>query len=614
MIARIKPIMHVRYTRGRQLCYKDHIVNLPQDITEVAERLPRLPQDLDVIIIRRQDDNLDRHVDYLCRRQVVHDALVYKIANDPNYADLERPDEQALLSLPLHGSVADMIPVIIERVPSATSDAARPAPVGPMDAANPFPEENNNDDGNEIFVGVLNIGSSRTTEAQQVRQGVQEILQHPLRHGPHGQNVLNVPPADAQNPVNENTPGYMSMAFPTLFPDGKADFNQPRLYDVHLSDYFKHLLLYKDGRFARHRRFPWFMFNTLQRHRTFSQSRIFVKQNHDASRLTVPDIQRLLNDGDHSLALNMMRYGAGLRGTRAYWLARRRELLDMIRIRGSPHLFFTLSAADLQWADLHRHMPMEVPEADDPTGKRQRRAALNNNPHIAAAYLHQRAQIFMTTVVHPLLGVVDFWSRYEWQERGSGHIHGFLWLKDAPNPDDIDWKVLNNHDHIIPDDQEDRIRRFVSFWEQIITAINPFPRVDENAPLMGQHPCALRNDTLRDTKEELAELLNWVERHKICKPGYCQVKRKVPGHDEPQTFCRFDFPMTPSANANIGLDSKNRVRFEPKRNDPLLNSFNIPMILGWRANIDLKPVLSKDAAIKSVHSPVSNWLKCPRLL
>jgi hypothetical protein len=77
LIARIKPVMHVRYTTGRQLSYKDHIINLPQDIADVAQRLPRIPQDLEIVIIRRQDDDLDRHLDYLCRRQVVHDALLY---------------------------------------------------------------------------------------------------------------------------------------------------------------------------------------------------------------------------------------------------------------------------------------------------------------------------------------------------------------------------------------------------------------------------------------------------------------------------------------------------------------------------------------------------------
>lgn len=81
-------------------------------------------------------------------------------------------------------------------------------------------------------------------------------------------------------------------------------------------------------------------------------------------------------------------------------------------------------------------------------------------------------------------------------------------------------------------------------------------------------------------------------------PVYCQVKRKVPGYEEKQTFCRFDYPMETCNTAGIGLDSQNHIHFEPKRNDRLLNTFNVLMILAWQANIDVKPVLSKDAAIK----------------
>ena len=77
---------------------------------------------------------------------------------------------------------------------------------------------------------------------------------------------------------------------------------------------------------------------------------------------------------------------------------------------------------------------------------------MNNNPHIAAAYLHERVQIFMSHVIHLLLGAIDFWCRYEWQEHGSGHVHGFLWLKDAPNPDDIDWSTLTDYEKTIIED------------------------------------------------------------------------------------------------------------------------------------------------------------------
>jgi hypothetical protein len=55
--------------------------------------------------------------------------------------------------------------------------------------------------------------------------------------------------------------------------------------------------------------------------------------------------------------------------------------------------------------------------------------------------------------------------------------------------------------------------------------------------------------------------------------------------------------MTLREEAGVAFDSKRRLRFEPRRNDRLINPNNTAMLLGWRANIDLKPVLSKYAAI-----------------
>jgi len=67
LIARVKSYMQVRWTKGRQLCYKDHIVKFRQDITEIAMRLPRLPEETDIVIIRKEDVDLSRHVDFTVR-------------------------------------------------------------------------------------------------------------------------------------------------------------------------------------------------------------------------------------------------------------------------------------------------------------------------------------------------------------------------------------------------------------------------------------------------------------------------------------------------------------------------------------------------------------------
>jgi hypothetical protein len=65
--------------------------------------------------------------------------------------------------------------------------------------------------------------------------------------------------------------------------------------------------------------------------------------------MTAEELKVLLEEGDHSIARKMTRYGAKLHGTRAYWHARCNELIDMIRVKGAPH-FFTVSMADLQMA------------------------------------------------------------------------------------------------------------------------------------------------------------------------------------------------------------------------------------------------------------------------
>jgi len=53
-----------------------------------------------------------------------------------------------------------------------------------------------------------------------------------------------------------------------------------------------------------------------------------------------------------------MWFGSSLRGTRAYWTKCQYELMDMITQLGCPYLFFTLSAADTKWPELHNLMPI----------------------------------------------------------------------------------------------------------------------------------------------------------------------------------------------------------------------------------------------------------------
>ena len=69
---------------------------------------------------------------------------------------------------------------------------------------------------------------------------------------------LTVP--SGSTPVNEfTTEGYISCAFPTLFPTGATDFVAAQFT---VGNHFKHLMMYKDGQFARYPLFCYFTLNT----------------------------------------------------------------------------------------------------------------------------------------------------------------------------------------------------------------------------------------------------------------------------------------------------------------------------------------------------------------
>ena len=57
LISAVMPIMSVYRLPQGQHGYRGHVVNLPQDIASLAHCLPRLPSELDVIIVRKEGAN-----------------------------------------------------------------------------------------------------------------------------------------------------------------------------------------------------------------------------------------------------------------------------------------------------------------------------------------------------------------------------------------------------------------------------------------------------------------------------------------------------------------------------------------------------------------------------
>jgi hypothetical protein len=146
-------------------------------------------------------------------------------------------------------------------------------------------------------------------------------------------------------------------------------------------------------------------------------------------------------------------------------------------------------------------------------------------------------------------------------------------------------------------DNDESVQQFVRFWDKLVSTWNPKP-THPPAPV---HPSSRQFTTLSDNQQELVELINRVQRHAKCS-SYCLRRDKI----TKKGVCRFRFPQDlRDLTELVQKEGESLPEFLTKRNDPLLNSYNPTWILGWRANMDFRPVLSPHAAISYISKYVS---------
>ncbi|XP_057835128.1 uncharacterized protein LOC131045552 [Cryptomeria japonica] len=531
LIARVAPVLQVRHGKGGQYKYSGHTISFPQDISEIAKLLPRRLKDLEVLIVHRNFDAVN---------------LLPNSTTDIS---------NMLRSLEEHTDVTGIPP---------TEDL--------LDNCNEYD---------------ANISSSFIPKLPTPPREL-DTVKRTLQLDANTNNNMPWPEINL-SPINEyNTIGLLSMAFPTLFPSGVALPLQPCIKHVHLHEYALHLLRYVDQRFGQHVRFRYYIYNLIMRHRSQQSAAIFIRTNLGESIPTTIEALhgRLQNTPDDQLPNQLLRFGATLRGTRAYWRKSRKELTAMIFQLGPPTLFFTLSSADTKWPDLHRLFS----ENDGQTTQFTRKQLTNHvicNPHITALYLHNRFTIFREEVIQKLFQAKDHWYRYEWQHRGSGHIHGFLWLPGAPNMETINWT----------DDNEVQMEK--TFFDQYVSAWNPHIAADR---MNTMHYTAMDDPCLADTKKiftmdatlDYEALLNTLQRHTKCTEHTC-LKKKGPTFE-----CRYKAPWVQQEMSTLTVDNDNNPCYKPTRNDDHLNIHNPWMLSLWRANIDCQPVISKKVVLQYI--------------
>ncbi|KAI8416761.1 hypothetical protein FOFC_03074 [Fusarium oxysporum] len=575
LIARVHVFVNVMQVRGQQYKYRGHIVHFLRDVGKVYSQLPLLPPELDVILLRPPTASEHAHLNrqfrrqFRVRRRCLQEWLNFLSNNHPGYRGIT-VCQKRMSVLPEDGDVLDQV---------ATAAVTDPL------SANLGNIENDDVEPDEVDQSAVPDLLPEDTEMEALRSHVlgEERGEHlPVR--PSTQHQLEMPDI-RRTPINEfnHSQALLSLAFPTLFPRGQADFVEPRLRPIKYADYIQHALRWHDGRFARHPTFRFVVFNTLMRAQARAKSSYFVKEYQQRQGLiTRDDLLEAFQNPESAEAQQLLnsinRQTAQLRGTRPYWYRKRRELESYAYNLDCPGAFITFSPADLHWRSLYQHLPQFQDWQELPEQQRMGMSSklLRDNPHIAAWHFYRRFGLFRDIVLKQKFNVTDYWNRYEWQGRGSSHCHGLFWMDGAPSVD-----LENEHLR----------KEFARIWRFHVTAFNPEParvrQQGEGNPLAVnplQHPL---------TFQWLSQVLNRCQRHH-CSETYCLRKKK--GSEE--ISCRFFFPRDTRDTADVvRRQGQSYFSFEAARNDSLMNHYNRCLSLGWLANIDISPCTSLQAVI-----------------
>ncbi|KAM4055586.1 PIF1-like helicase [Hirsutella rhossiliensis] len=398
--------------RGQQYKYRGHVVHFLREVGLVYNQLPLLPRELNTVLLRPANTsshaNLSRQFtrQFRVRRQAVMIWLDYLRHHHPGYRCIVI-DNERLSQLPEDGNVVDAIPQSqVEAADVRPEEEDQEAEPDLEDAA-AVPDLLTKDTELDALRSIL-VGEPEPEASLPLATGSQERARHQQLRLP---NIRHTP-------INEfnRSHALLSLAFPCLFPDGRADFVEPRLRSIDYKDYIEHAMRWHDGRFARHPTFRFVAFNTLMRSQApLTREQLIQALEHSED----PEAQALINS-----------------------ITRKRQDLEAYAYSlGCPGAFITFSPADLHWRSLYQHMPRygEWLRASEPE-----RMALSR---------YRVAEKF---------NVTDYWDRYEWQGRGSPHNHGLYWMQEGPAAD-----------------MEDEAARdmFARVWGFHVTAVNPEPQL-----------------------------------------------------------------------------------------------------------------------------------------
>ena len=415
LIAQVHPFMRVYRLEGGGVGYKGQVLNVEQDISNLVQELPLLPEEVPCFLVRKPNQSSPSgHRDFRVKRADIIAWLTFFKQNNPHYAhiDLDAAIQRAS-NLPEDGSIADSLrSVEFEEDDDDTDDNDESLHSQNEVTEQDLAPESGGASGEDSVPTIIDEYVTRPlaadqTEAQRNVNILRTIAptarpppqrqrqQQPLQQQPQQNNEPDEPipwpePGDFINDFNESS--LISKAFPCLFPYGNhgdptfKDRNHNITMDkagkhflkycINMKDAQEYLMsqqlteheevivqkLYNEGTcpwkfpFVENDRFLHWMQNTTERHRSHGQRSFWLNKNSQFATMSPEEIDAIIRGGGNELKeilSSMQSFNANINGSPQYLYKKRKLLESLIEQKGICTEWFTLSMADNHWRDLH---------------------------------------------------------------------------------------------------------------------------------------------------------------------------------------------------------------------------------------------------------------------
>jgi len=452
IIQRVSPLVPLVHIRNGTLGIKGHVCSFVQDINGVATKLPRLPKDVTAVKVVRSykgSDGIDAVKTYTIRREKVMRALYWLVKHHKDYKSAFESGELTLdetnLGWMKGAQEAELPTAELVREFDTREEANGEQVVGVSKQQCGDPDEFNDE--------LESSGITSPTKVSLTSVAQDAIIRSLKDAASDNTNLTSLDwPQQSSVPISEYDDSIKIFvnAFPHLFPGGTCDVNErDRHTDVKVSKWVKHLLLYRDGRFARDPIWPFFAYNYTIRKRNRDSGAYFINSIISNPPKSLEELQDSLRNGDTSFVSKIMYYQRRISGSDEYWRYKRAELYNWINYHiaeghGAPNGFFTLSCAEYFWPDMIRLLEDRIWIAEgrqrngpgakvDRNGhvidlandRKARNKAVNDYSIVVQQFFIKRTEDFLNTVGKKILGIEHYWLRFEFA-KGRGQIHAHI--------------------------------------------------------------------------------------------------------------------------------------------------------------------------------------------